>query len=239
MSLTDELQKGVEAMREGRWQEAADAIAPVYENEDLAGSSDLQDIYARVCSLYGQILVELGRPRDAHPPIRKALRILRRLRDQAGITQVRKLEDAVVKSIAHDAEREARLQEQRTIADTPLAVLMMQARTEAERGEVLIKKAGAHLDVGEPEEAARLAEEGLELVDRRGVTHWRVMGRITLARAVPERATALLTEAQHLADEASEFNLISTIATAAELTGARLPVQQGPVLGPAHKKEES
>ena len=39
MSLTEQLQKGVEAMRAGRWQEAADAMAPTTADVRLVGVS--------------------------------------------------------------------------------------------------------------------------------------------------------------------------------------------------------
>lgn len=228
MALHQKLSLGIQAMKDKRWPEAATALTSVCEDHEFLSHPDFGDIRASVFSLTAQSLLEVGKAQEAHTSIRRAIRELRRLNDTEGLKQVRSLEDRIVKRLALDAEQAQRLKEQERIAETPLEMLLMPTRTAAERAEVMVKKATALEAVGKVAEAKLLATEALYLTQKVDSVHWQIMARITLARSDRPNALEHLIEAHQLADRREEFNLISTIARAAEYLQVELPKLMGP-----------
>lgn len=216
------LQAGVAALREQRFDEAVEKLETVWKDEAFATSEDLADIRARVGSLLAQAHLERGDARAADRPCREAIRILRRLRDKPGLDAVRELQDRIVRSLAHDAEAASRLAEQRRVATTPIEELLEGVEGE-ERLAALVRKATAHIDLDEHDVGAILAQQGLDEAREASHATWQVMALLALARATPQRAVAHLVAARDIADSHSEFNLISTVARAAQVAEVELP----------------
>lgn len=233
--LPTRLAAGVAALQAARWDDAIDALGPVYADPELASSEDLRDIRASVCSLYAQALLEAGRPHDADRPCRDAIRIVRALRDRAALDAVRSLQDRIVAAIAHDAERAQRLAEQARIAATPLDDLLAHAHDDAARAEVLVKKAQAHVDVGQAAEGAQLATRAVEAARLADHVTWEVFALLALARADASQAQQALHAAYRRAERAEEFNLVSATARTARELQVALPTEPGPHL-PASKE---
>jgi hypothetical protein len=221
--LADQLSRGVSALGREAYDEAATLLGGVWTDPAFQQAEDLADIRARVASLYAQALFETGDVHGADKVCRQAIRLVRKLRDKEGLQQVRSLQDRIVGTLAHDAEAAARLAEQQRVASTPLDELVASASTDEERVAVLVRKATAHCDVGELDEGGLLAQRGLDDATVLGHATWQVMARLALARARPSEALEHLVAARQTADEASEFNLISTIARAADVCGVELP----------------
>lgn len=223
-----QLLAGVEALRRGAPGEAVAPLQAVCDDPDLAAADDLADVRARAWSLLAQAHLENGDPEAAEGPCREALRLLRRLRDTDGLGHVRALQDRIVGTLAHDADRARRLAEQARIADTRLDTLLAGATDDVARAEVLTKKAGALLDTGRPDEAAPLARDAVRAADASGHATWRTLARLALARAVPDEAVTHCIDAHRVAVDADEFNLVSTVAAAAVDLGVDLPPELGP-----------
>lgn len=228
MDVAQRLRDGVEALKAGRSGDAVAALRAVYEDADLAASQELADIRARVCSLYAQALLDDGQAEAAQGPVRDALRLLRKLRDTAGLTEVRALQDRVVAALAEARADDVRRAEQARIASTPLGDLLAHASDEPARVEARVKKAHALVEAGLLEEAADVAREAVAAAQALAHVQWEVLARIAWARAVPREAQVQLEAALQRADTANEFNLVSTIARAAEVAGVELPAHVGP-----------
>lgn len=233
MDLHERISEGLEALRAGRPSDAAAALRIVWEDADLAAADDLVDIRARVGSLFAQAALESGQLTVADKACRDVLRILRKLGDRAGLEEVRTLQDQIVGALAREAEHAQRLIEQRAVASTPLAALLADVTDPLVRAEKLVKKATAHADLSELSDGAPLAHEALTLAESHGSTQWTVLARLALVRLEPGRAIEHLMAAHARAEQAGEFNLISTIARAAELAGVALPKHAGPHAEPA------
>lgn len=225
--LAQRFAEGIAALQAEDWSTAIAALHDVTADPDLAAASDLADVRARACSLHAQALLESGRPHDAERPCREAIRILRGLRDRAGLTEVRALQDRIVKAIAHDAEQAQRLAEMQRVAATPLDALLAGASSTHERIEVLVRKAHAHADTGEPAAGMTVARQAVEEADAAGDVRQRVLARIAWSRTSPDEASAILVQAASLAGDAEEFNLVATVARAAEVAGVTLPRHPG------------
>ncbi len=233
MDLHERIAEGLLALRSGRPADACVSLGVVWEDADLAAATDLADIRARVGSLYAQAALESGSRDVADKVCRDVLRILRKLGDRAGLEEVRTLQDQIVTAIARDAEHAQRLVEQRAVAEAPLADLLKGVTDPLVRAEKLVKKATAYADLGELEQGAPLAAEAQALADAHGSPQWSVLAGLALARLDPAHAVDHLVGAHRRAEEAGEFNLISTIARAADLAGVLMPKHAGPHAEPA------
>lgn len=222
-TLAATLTRGVAALRERRLDDAITALGAVWADPDLEAADDLRDIRARAGSLYTQALVDAGRPRDADGPCRQTIRLLRVLRDKDGLTHVRGLQDRLVAALVEEKAQATRLEEQQTIAATPLDALLAGVTGAVERAEVLVKKANAEHAVGRTETGLELATQALDLARAEGSAHWEVLARLSLVRVDPQAAEAHIAAAADRAAEAEEFNLASMIARAAEVAGVPLP----------------
>lgn len=224
--LADRLAHGVRALRERRPAEAVDALAPVAADPELAAAEDLRDVRARVLALYAQALLESGRPAEAEPVVRDAIRLVRRLGDKAGLEEVRGLQDRVVKALVEAADQARRREEQARVAATPLDVLLAGATDDRARAEALVKKAVALADVGDASGAA-LARDALDAATRAADVTWQVFALVALARHEPHAASEHLRSAARVADDADEFNLISVVVEASRTLGVPLPTHPG------------
>ncbi len=233
--LPARLAEGVEALRAERWHDALTPLRQVATSPDLATAEGLGDVRARACSLYAQALLECGRARDAEAPCREALRLLRGLRDKAGIDAVRALQDRIVRAIAHDAEQAVRAQEMATVSATPLATLLDRATTPTMRVEAMMRKAHAladHPDQASEDDGTAVSAMAVREADVLGDVRLRVLSRIAASRhAAPDDAASWLEDAARLAGDAEEFNLVATIARAAEVQGVALAKHPGPHAG--------
>jgi hypothetical protein len=229
--LAEQLAAGVQALRQERWHEARRLLEPVYADLELAAAADLADVRARVCSLYAQAALGAGAPEQADPACREALRLLRSLRDKPGLDAVRALQDRVVAALVEQRQDQERRLEQRRIARTPTEVLLAEASTDQERMELLVKKADALGAEDALPEGAALAIEALRLATVHGDVRWTVLAHLSLVRLRPDSAQQHLLAAWTCADAASEFNLVSVIARASEVSGVALPPLVGPHAG--------
>lgn len=228
MDLPARITSGVEALRAARWHDAVTALSPVVGDPDLAAADELRDVRARVLSLYAQACVEAGALEPADRACRDALRLLRALGDKPGIDTVRALQDRVVQALAREREQAARREEMARVAATPIDTLLAGATTDAARTETLLRKAHAHADTDTGALGAPLATEAIDLADRLADTRLQVLARLARARCAPDHALSDLVQARDIADAAGEFNLIATIARAAEVAGVDLPREEGP-----------
>lgn len=229
--LADRLLEGVAALRADR---AADAVAPllaVASDPELAAAGALADIRARACSLLAQALLRTDRPDDASPWIDEALRILRSLEDREGLARVGELRREVLEARQQAATRAQGEARSRRLAATPLDDILATVTAPPALLDVLIRKANADADDGRPGDALPIAERALGLADELRDVRGQVLARMSIARAVPDRAAQLLVEAWSVAERAGEPTLVGAVARAAELAGVPLPVQVGPTLG--------
>ena len=215
----------INALREGRPEQAADLLADVVTREEL-DDPELVDVSARLWSLYAQALLGCDRPSEASTWIRKALRAARRAGEPDGVAAVRELQGQIV---ARQAEAEAarrRQQEREHIAATPLDALLIAVTNDADRAAVYGKKAAAERDAGRQEHASELFEQAIALADASGSVREQVFSRLGLASVHDARANVLA--AQQIAESAKDFTLLATIAREAETLGVVLPHIAGP-----------
>lgn len=229
--LPARLRAGVDALRQGRPDRAAALLASVTADPAFQAADDLRDVRARALSLQAQALFDAGRPAEADRPCRDAIRLLRALRDKAGLSEVRALQDRIVGALAHDAEAAQREAERQRIAATPLEDLLADARSPSEAADRCLKKASALLDGGELAAAAPVAADALARAEDTGDVRLRVLARIAYARSHPSGALDALVAAHGLAADAAEFNLVSVVARAADVLDVALPLEAGPHAG--------
>lgn len=237
MELAEHVEAGVAAMGAQRWAEAVEHLGTVHADPAFQVAQDLLDVRASVASLYAQSLLEIGDPLAADRACRDALRCLRTLGDRAGIDEVRKLQDRIVKALADRREQEQHREEARHIAAAPLAELLADAPDAEARATTLVKKARAHLTSGDAETAADLAIRALDVASAHGLVIWEVFARLVLVEADDLHADGHLTAAVRAAADAGESNLISTIAATARSLGRTLPAEAGPHLHPTDLAE--
>lgn len=228
--LAERLMQGVAALREANPAGAVEALTEVVEDSELAAHADLQDIRARACSLHADALLSLGRVDEADRWCRESIRILRRLRDEAGLREVRAVQDRIVKAMVEAREQARRDSERARIAATSIEDLLDGVSDPAERSDIFAKKSGALIDEGRLDEAVPYAEEAVRLSLGVDAATTEVMARITLARARRDDARAELVRAWERAEAADEFNLVSLVARAAEVIEVELPRLEGPAM---------
>ena len=228
MNLPERVRQGYDALREGRAEAAAGLLGPAVDDPELARAADLQDLRARVCSLYAQALLESGRPLDAEAPIRDALRIAKKLHDDVGVYELRMLQGRIASAVVDVTRAAAEARERDRVRKTPLAELLAGHDHPLARAGILVQKANVHAEDGDRVVALTLAEEALALAIAHDSVRDQVLARLTIARAAPERAAEALREALVVAEGAAEFNLVGAVARAAEVAGVTLQTLVGP-----------
>ncbi len=226
--LAGHLKSGVEALGRGDNVAAVASLRIVVADPALRASGELDDVRARALSLLAQAHLALGELSAADDACRESLRILRRARDRDGLLIVREVQDRITKALAYDAEQRLRAEERARTAATSLETLLAGVTSPVDRAAVLTRKANAELDAERQDVAIDLAEQAIALALGHGAVTELVLARITLAQALPERAESILADALNAATDANEFNLVSMIARAAELSAVRLPTLNGP-----------
>lgn len=228
MTVADAVREGVAALRRGDPQAAIPLLRSAAEDADFNAAEDLADLRARVLSLLAQACLEAGQSSEAENWIRQALRVAKRLGDEAGLVEIRALQSRVLQAAMDDHRKREERREQARIAATPLERLLEGVTEPHARAAVYIQKANAEIEVDRPGDAVALAAEAVRLADDAGAVREKVLARLTLARADADRAATLLPEAWKIASDADEFNLVGAVAKAAELAGVPLATLSGP-----------
>ncbi len=226
--LATALLEGTEALRLGRPGRAAERLALVVSHSGLNSAPDMADVRVRARSLYAQALLESGRPTEAEPPVLDAMRELRAVGDSDGLQSVRGLHKRVREAIAAEARDAARREALQALSATPLPELRQRARTPFALAELLVQRANADAEVGQPQAGLRIAREALGLALELDDVRLEVLARLSVARCEPDTALEQLEAARARADGASEFNLVGAVARAAAAHGLQLSVQVGP-----------
>ncbi len=229
------LQEGVACLRRGDASRALLHLRPVVEDHDLAASPDLADVRSRALALLAQALIEAPVPQE-----RDGLQVLQEaeaLLDEAealvcgAVEAVAPLRGALLDARTARLEASARAARATRLAATDIEPLLARISDPARRLDLLLHKAQAELDAGRSEQASAFAKRVLEAQSedpRHAVMAW-----LTQAAAAPATAEVRVSQAYALAEGASEFNLVGTVARTAELLGVALPRLVGPQLRPA------
>lgn len=233
-AVASQLLEGVEHLRAGRLDLAATQLRAVCSDPDLGSAEDLVDIRARALSLLADAELRLGRIDAADAAVREALDLLRALDDTSGVQAVRELWAQVQKArqdAAADARRSAAAERLRELT---LEEIESSYGSEPLRlADVLVKRAHAAADVGDHATGMAAANRALELACTSADARIEVFAFLALARVDTDASAEHLRTAHRRADRQNEFNLVSTIASAAEALGVELPAQVGPDLGRA------
>ena len=219
---------GIGHLRAGRAEEAIETLRLVAEDPEFAIAPELDDVRARVWSLYAQALLTGNRPAEAVHWSQCSLRIARALGDEAGILEIRHLHEQIREAISVGAKESAAREHNLRLSGLTVEQVIAGISSPVEQADALIKKANADLDAGKTEQAAQIAARALEIATSVGSVREEVFAGIVLARIHPTEAASFLTAAWRRAERADEFNLVGTVARAAELACVRLPTLLGP-----------
>lgn len=225
MSLPEAVRRGVEALRAGKPAEAVEALGPVYADVELAEATDLIDIRARIASLYAQALLDLSRWDEAQAPLADAMRLAKRVDDEDGVDAIKLLQARLVQALGERHRRANERKQHENIVKTPIETLLAGDKTPLQTADVFLRKATAHVELGEAELAESFAERALAIALAENAVREEVLSRMMLARAAPSRAAAELAAALSRATTAEQFNLVGGVVKAAELSGVELPRQ--------------
>lgn len=217
--VADALQTGLRQLRAG---DAAGARAPLRDAlEALTPNEDLADFTARAASLLAQAELDAGDPTAARAAAHQAIRILRKLGDADGLTEVRSLDERIGQALAAEKrQRQARDRAQKA-AETTIEQLEHQAGSALARADLLLKHVGALRLIDHPD-AIPAAERALHWAEQSGQPREIVLAAIALAE-LGQDAERHLFRALEVADAADETTLIGLVSRAAELAGVTLP----------------
>ncbi len=225
MSLPDQVRKGVEALQKGKPDAAIAELEPVFDDPEFAAAEDLRDIRARVGSLLGQAWLLAGKPEKADRPLREAMRLAKALSDEAGVASIRRLQTQVIAQITERHQQSTEAQKLAKIAQQSLEELLSGVTDVEMQLDLLIRKSIAEIEHGRPASGADIASQALQLARSHGRIREQVLSHMSLARAVPTKASIELQLALEIAATAGEFNLVGGIVKASEIAGITLPSQ--------------
>lgn len=225
--LAAHLREGLAAMKRQAWDRALLHLRPVARSDAWAGADDLGDVQARVLTLLAQTLLERGDVAD-HDEIEAALGRAR-LCDPSpeGAAAVSSLDERLQDARRTALEAAAAQARAQRLADADIEPWLERLADPDRRCDLLTQKAAAELAEGRPQAAAAFAERAMALPEAASLRS-QVMARLVMARTHPADAQPYVLRALAMADAASEFTLVGTVAKTAELLGVELPVQQGP-----------
>jgi tetratricopeptide (TPR) repeat protein len=226
--LAQQLADGVNALRDGRPERAVECLGPVVDDDDLAASDDLRDIFARACSLYAQALLHAGRPSEARRPVRRALELLEAIGDTGGIAAVQDLQAQIAQAIADDFAASANRRRLRALAEQPVDQVLDGVEDLARHAPLLVERAAAALEVGRGPEAVDIARRAVDAAQATGDLRHEVLARLTWARADPSATAEQLQVAHQAADRHDDFTLVGAIARAAEELGHAIAPPDAP-----------
>jgi hypothetical protein len=220
LDAAEAVKQAVEALRAGKPALAAELLGPVVD--DVRGD-DMNDVRARVLTLYAQSLVDTGRTDEADPFLQEALELATGLGDEQGVVAIRELLERCAAASA-DLVREAqRKSAAARLAGVPIDELLARAGSDRERSDIYLRKADASLAVGRVAESALFAVQALAMAQAAGAVREEVLARLSLARAVPTEAADQIAKALDRARDENEANLVAAIAKTAELLGVPIP----------------
>lgn len=218
--------RALAALGSGQPQVAVDLLAPIMEAPEL-NEPDMIDVRARLCSLYAQALLQAGDAKQASLWVRKALRAASTMKDEDGLKEVRALQGQIVGALADAEAARRRAVERKHIAETSLEDLLATATSPEERASILAKKASSLAGTGAQAHAADLYDQSMKIADQHSILREQVFARLGMAAVHPD-AAVWVQQAQQLAEAASEYTLLSTIAREADRLGVSLPAIDGP-----------
>jgi tetratricopeptide (TPR) repeat protein len=195
---------------------------------DLMAAHEMEDVKARVFSLLAQALMHDGQTQQATVWIRKALRIVRALKDKDGLAEVRNLQSDVMASIMAEQQEQLRSRELLALASLSIDEVRKRGDGPAQQASWLIKKANAEIEASRCDVALAVAQEALGLAELAQDVREQVLALLSAARAAPESAHGHLHQAWQVAERANEFTLIGAVARAAEASDVTLPTLHGP-----------
>jgi tetratricopeptide (TPR) repeat protein len=215
--ISPALLAAVEALRDRQPGEALVCL-----DDALAGGL-APELEARARGMRAQALLLLGRPEEARDAVNAAIRAARALGDSEGVQQLRALSGQIHAALAGEAAREQGRKESARVAATPLRELLDPEAPPLEQAMSLLKKADAEIDAGRPGAGAFLAARALDLARAHGEgVREQVYALLTLVRARPEQAEALLAEAWEIADRGDNQAMVTAVAQAARSAGVPL-----------------
>ena len=226
--LGESVRRGLEAMRAGEPHAAIEHLLLAAEHPEFERQEDMRDLYARVCSVLAQCLLETGEPGEAQRWLHRAMRVLRDMEDSDGIAEIQALNRDILTALIQRRKAHNTREDLLAIADTPVEELLASTDSAEQKADKLIQKANGEFEAGRHETAVAFAEEALAIAIDCGAIRETVFAQLSIARAEPKRAQEAIYEAWAFADKANEHNLVSIIATAATQAGVPLPSLRGP-----------
>ena len=180
---------------------------------------------ARLSGYRAQALEALGRLEEAERAAADAVRIARMAQDGDGLAAFRMVHQRVLGGLAA-----VRLGEQERVRD---AVLVDQDEEAGiadleggARAAWLLRRAGALLDAGRPDDARAACRRAFGEAAAAGDPREQVFALLTELRIDPEGPLLKLARAHAIADRADDMNLITAVAKAARALGVRLPTPE-------------
>ncbi len=233
--LAAHLKEGLACLRRGDPGRALLHLRPVVDDEALASSPDLVDIRARALALLAQALIQAPVPEggDGLAPLDEAESHLDAAEslDAGAAEGTASLREELLDARTARLEASARAARTARLASTDIEPLLARVRDPSRRLDLLLHKAQAELDARRPDAAVSFAQRVLDA----GSDDPRhpVMALLTLAAALPDQSAQHVRRAYDLAEGASEFNLVATVARTAELLAVELPRLEGPQRAPS------
>ena len=215
-TIADALTAGVTALREHRPADAVPLLAEALEG--LAGHDDLEDFAARAASLLAQARLATDDLAGARQAAHQAMRILRKHQDQAGLDEVRALDEQIGAALEAQKRALAARAKAGSLAAMTTADVENLATSELARADLLLQHTDALRRLDQPERASLSANRAGFWADRADAVRERVLARIALAE-LGEDPASRLDEAGAIADAANETTLVGLIAKARALLG--------------------
>lgn len=214
-SADERIHAAYTALREGRFQDALDAL-------DALALADRPGAQGRVHAFRAQALEGLGRVEEAERQAADAVRFARKAGEDEGVAAVRALHQRLLQGLAAKKAAAAESAADAPLADTPDEVLLARTEDAAARAALLVRKANALVDAGRRDEAVSVIHLAVSWARRASDPREEVFARLCEVRATPGEAARILAEAHAVADTADDFNLITAVARAARAAGVRL-----------------
>ncbi len=227
--LANRLLEGLEQLRDGACERAAEAFAEVHSAPEIMAASHMTDIRIRALTLHAQAVLETGGIELAQTSVLEAMRLARLEGDTVGLSQARALQKRVLERRDERSRNAIAASQAKRIAEAPLSDIRKRLAPHPQQlCDALIKKSNALLDLGQHDEAYPLATEALQTALPHGWLREEVLARLSIARARPSEAPEQLYLAWRRSERASDFTMVGTVARAADLQGVSLPTQVGP-----------
>ncbi len=217
MASSDPIAAGIEALRDSDHELAIAAFS-------IAIASGLPDpLLARATSLRAQSHMMHGDLASAMVDWREAWRLVLALKDPIGEKALKGLRTQISQARAAQNAQQAMATQAKARLGADLQAQMAQAEGLEDQLNLEIERANAHLDCGQLNDGLVLALKVLDQADQSTppLPRFQVLARLCLARATPEQAEALLTEALSIADEANSPQLVTAIARSAKAAGIK------------------